>query len=137
MGWQQCLNVLNCIFFRVLKIKFSKIKLLVTTCVKVERKCVYTEGVTSTSGFEKKWADLSLDLALLVKNKYTISLSVGTLITHINCFISRIISYCIILKRIYLVVFIDPQQIDNHLPFKTIWTIYWLPQEFDLLYHLS
>ena len=33
-------------------------------CVKVERKCFNSEGVTSTSGFAKKWIKLSSNVAL-------------------------------------------------------------------------
>ena len=61
------LERVNLYFFKVFKRKFSKFKLLVLICVKVERSGVFSEGVTSTTGFAKKWANLSLNVPKLAR----------------------------------------------------------------------
>ena len=64
------LERVNLQFFRVFKIIFSKINFLVLTCVKVERSDIYSEGITPTSGFIKKWAVLGLKMAsFTIRNK--------------------------------------------------------------------
>ena len=39
-------------------------------CVKVERKCFNSEGVTSTSGLAKKWIKLSSNVTLFAANNF-------------------------------------------------------------------
>ena len=61
------LEHVNLKIFRVCEIKFSKFKLLVLICVKVERKYFNSERVTSTLGFVNKLVKLSSKMAHFAK----------------------------------------------------------------------
>ena len=53
------LDRVNLCFFKVFKIKFSKFKILVLICLKVERKGRFSEGVTPTRCFANNLGNLS------------------------------------------------------------------------------
>ena len=64
------LEHVNLLFFKVFEENFSKFKFLLLICVKVERSCVFSEGITPTTDFVNNGVDLSSNMVFFAKNKY-------------------------------------------------------------------